>query len=118
MTTIQGLDHIALAVPNLDEEVQRLTLSLGMVVQSRNEHYALVADPVSGFKIELTETTEQQAQFRHLGFRATDVDAAHEALVGAGLVSIEGPHRREMARMRTAFLKEPSGIEVQLVDYD
>lgn len=25
---------------------------------------------------------------------------------------------REMARMRTAFLKEPSGIEVQLVTYD
>jgi catechol 2,3-dioxygenase-like lactoylglutathione lyase family enzyme len=118
MTNVHVLDHIAFAVPNLDEEVERLTGALGMVVQNRNEHYALVADPVSGFKIELNETAEPVAQFRHLGFRTANVDAAHDALVEAGLASTEAPHRREFARMRTAFLREPSGIEVQLVAYD
>lgn len=41
MANIEGFDHIALAVPNLDAQVERFTAMLGMVVQRRNEHYAL-----------------------------------------------------------------------------
>ena len=118
MTGINSFDHIALAVPNLAEEVERLTTMMGMVVQAQFETYALVADPVSGFKIELSPSEDGEAHFRHLGFTTPDVDADHDALVEAGMASTEAPHRREFARMRTAFLKEPSGLEVQLVDYD
>ena len=118
MANVQALDHIAFAVPNLNEEVERLTGALGMKILSRNDQYALLADPASGFKIELNETSEPVAQFRHLGFTTVDVDASHDALVKAGLASTEPPHRREFAKMRTAFLKEPSGIEVQVVTYD
>ena len=30
----------------------------------------------------------------------------------------EAPHRRDFARMYTSFLKQPGGLEVQLVKYD
>jgi catechol 2,3-dioxygenase-like lactoylglutathione lyase family enzyme len=118
MADISGFDHIALAVPNLDEQIERLTTLMGMVVQSRSERYALVADPRSGFKIELSLSADAETHFRHMGFRTSDVDAGHQALVDSGFISTEGPHRRDFAKMYTAFLKDESGLEVQLVKYD
>jgi catechol 2,3-dioxygenase-like lactoylglutathione lyase family enzyme len=118
--TITGpaLDHIAVTVPNLDEHVRRLTTAFGMLLRSRSEGYALVVDPTSGFKIELSPSEDDGVHFRHLGFRALDVDGAHQDLLDAGMQSSEAPHRREFARMYTSFLKEPGGLEVQLVKYD
>jgi catechol 2,3-dioxygenase-like lactoylglutathione lyase family enzyme len=113
-----GFDHVAFAVPDLDQQVERLTGMLGMVVERRSEHYALVADPNSGFKIELSDSQDGQAHFRHLGFRTDDVESAHASLVESGMTSTEAPHRRDFAKMQTSFLKEQSGLEVQLVKYD
>jgi catechol 2,3-dioxygenase-like lactoylglutathione lyase family enzyme len=113
-----SLDHIALTVPDLDEQVERLTSAFGMTVQSRSDRYALVSDPASGFKIELSRSDDSEVHFRHLGFRTDDVDAAHETLTKAGMETSEAPHRRDFARMYTSFLKDPGGVEVQLVKYD
>lgn len=113
-----SLDHIALTVPNLDEQVERLKNAFGMVVQSRLDGYALVADPASGFKIELSRSDDSDVHFRHLGFRTSDVDAAHQSLAEAGMDTSEAPHRRDFAGMHTSFLKDPGGVEVQLVKYD
>src|SRR5688572_25998741 len=118
MTEITSFDHIALAVPDLKQQIERLTTMMGMVVQVQSDTYAVVADPVSGFKIELSPSADGEAHFRHLGFTTPDVDADHDTLVNAGMASTEAPHRRDFAKMRTAFLKEQSGLEVQLVDYD
>jgi catechol 2,3-dioxygenase-like lactoylglutathione lyase family enzyme len=118
MNTTPAFDHIALTVPDLDEQVERLTGAFGMVVQSRSERFALVADPASGLTLELSLSDDSEVHFRHLGFRADDVDGAHEALVEAGMEVGEAPHRRDFARMYTSFLKQPGGLEVQLVKYD
>ena len=118
MKTTPAFDHIALTVPDLDQQVERLTNSFGMVVQSRSERFALVIDPATGFKIELSRSDDAEVHFRHLGFGADDVDGAHERLVEAGMEVSEAPHRRDFARMYTSFLKEPGGLEVQLVKYD
>jgi catechol 2,3-dioxygenase-like lactoylglutathione lyase family enzyme len=113
-----GIDHIALTVPNLDEQLDRLTTAFGMVVEGRSEFFALIADPVSGLKIELSRSDDSEVHFRHLGFRADDVDGAHDTLVEAGMETSEPPHRRDFARMYTSFLKQRGGLEVQLVKYD
>ena len=113
-----GIDHIALAVPDLDAQVDRLTSAFGMVVESRTDFFALLADPASGLKLELGRSDDDDVHLRHLGFRADDVDGAHEHLVGAGMETGEAPHRRDFARMYTSFLKQPGGVEVQLVKYD
>ena len=113
-----GIDHIALTVPNLDAHVELLTSAFGMVVEGRVDGFALVADPASGLKIELSRSDDSQVHFRHLGFRADDVDGAHVTLVESGMESSETPHRRDFARMYTSFLRQPGGLEVQLVKYD
>ena len=112
------LDHIALNAPNLDQLIDRLTGAFGMVVEVRSEHFALLADPASGLKLELGRSPDAEVHFRHFGFRTDDVDAAHETLAGAGMEVSAAPHRRDFARMYTSFLKEPDGLEVQLVKYD
>lgn len=113
-----GIDHIALTVPDLDEQVDRLTGQFGLVVESRLDFFAVLADPVTGLKMELSRSDDDEVHFRHLGFRADDVDGAHEGLVAAGMETSEAPHRRDFARMYTSFLKQRGGLEVQLVRYD
>jgi catechol 2,3-dioxygenase-like lactoylglutathione lyase family enzyme len=113
-----GIDHIALTVPDLDDQVDRLTSEFGMVVEGRTDFFALIADPASGLKIELGRSDDSQVHFRHLGFRAEDVDRTHESLVEAGMESTEAPHRRDFAGMYTSYLKQQGGLEVQLVKYD
>ena len=118
MKTTPIFDHIALTVPNLDEQIERLTDAFGMVVQSRFERFALVSDPATGLKLELSPSDDSEVHIRHLGFRTDDVDGAHESLVEAGMEVGEAPHRRDFARMYTSFLRQSGGLEVQLVKYD
>lgn len=113
-----GIDHIALAVPNLDDQVDRLASAFGMVVDARSDFFALITDPASGLKIELSRSDDTEVHFRHFGFCADDVDATHERLVGAGMETSEAPHRRDFASMYTSFLTQQGGVEVQLVKYD
>jgi catechol 2,3-dioxygenase-like lactoylglutathione lyase family enzyme len=113
-----GIDHIALTVPDLDAQIDRLTNELGMVVESRMDLFAIVSDPVTGLKLELGRSDDGEVHFRHFGFRADDVDSTHQHLVDAGMASSEAPHRRDFARMYTSFLKQDGGVEVQLVKYD
>jgi catechol 2,3-dioxygenase-like lactoylglutathione lyase family enzyme len=111
-------DHIALTVPDLDPQIDRLTSEFGMVVESRMDGFAVLADPSTGLKFELSRSEDAEVHFRHLGFRADDVDAAHASLVEAGMENGQTPHRRDFARMYTSYLQQPGGIEVQLVKYD
>jgi catechol 2,3-dioxygenase-like lactoylglutathione lyase family enzyme len=113
-----GIDHIALTVPDLDEQVDRLTSAFGMVVEARSDFFAIVTDPASGLKLELGRSDDSDVHFRHFGFRADDVDGAHDSLVKAGMETSEAPHRRDFAGMYTSFLKQQGGVEVQLVKYD
>lgn len=113
-----GIDHIALTVPDLDEQLDRLMSAFGMVVEVRTDFFAIVSDPVSGVKLELGRSDDSDVHFRHFGFRADDVDGAHDSLVEAGMETSEAPHRRDFAAMYTSFLKQRGGLEVQLVKYD
>ncbi len=113
-----ALDHIALAVPNLEDHVERLTTAFGMVAQFRSDHFALVVDPGSDLTLELTSSDDGEVHLLHLGFRADDVDAAHASLVAAGMETTAAPHRRDFAGMYTSFLQQQGGVEVQLVKYD
>jgi catechol 2,3-dioxygenase-like lactoylglutathione lyase family enzyme len=118
MTKTPTLDHIAFTTPDLDQLVDRLADDFGMLIEARTENFALLADPASRLKLELGRSRDESVHFRHLGFRTDDVDVAHTTLVDAGMEVSEAPHRRDFARMYTSFLKQPGGLELQLVKYD
>lgn len=118
MSIAPAFDHIAFTVPDLNGLVDRLTGDFGMIAEVRSDQFALVVDPASGLKLELGQSGDAGVHLRHLGFRADDVGRAHESLVEAGMEDAIAPHRRDFARMFTSFLKEPGGLEIQLVKYD
>jgi Glyoxalase/Bleomycin resistance protein/Dioxygenase superfamily len=118
VTASPAFDHIALAVPNLDEQVERLTSALGMVVRLRFPGFAVIVDPGTDVKFELSASDDGEVHVRHLGFRADDVDAAHATLVATGMDTSAAPHRQDFASMYTSSLQEPGCVEVQLVKYD
>ena len=64
--------------------------------KSRSERFAIVADPASGLKLELSRSDDSEVHVRHLGFRADDLDSAHQTLVEAGMEVSEAPHRRRL----------------------
>lgn len=113
-----GIDHIAFTVPDLDQQVDRLTGTFGLVADMRNDVFAVLRDPVTGLKLELGRSDDAEVHVRHLGFRADDVEGTHQELVASGMATSEAPHRRDFAAMFTSFLTQPGGIEVQLVRYD
>ncbi|HUP84552.1 MAG TPA: hypothetical protein VM143_02685 [Acidimicrobiales bacterium] len=45
-----GIDHIALAVPDFETQLDRLTNAFGMVVDSRFGTFAVLRDPVTGLQ--------------------------------------------------------------------
>ena len=113
-----GIDHIALNVPDLDAQIERLTAAMGLVIEHRVGDFALMSDPTNGLKLELGRSEDDRVHFRHFGFRAVDVDRAHQHLVDTGMETIEEPHRRDFAAMYTSFLHQQGCVEVQLVNYD
>jgi catechol 2,3-dioxygenase-like lactoylglutathione lyase family enzyme len=112
------LDHFALTVPDLDAQVARLTTEFGMVAERSMPGFAVIVDPVTGFRFELSSSADDEVHLRHLGFRTDDVDAAHASLVAAGMGVAQEPHRQDFAGMYTSYLAQPGGVEVQLVAYD
>ena len=119
---IQGLDHIALGVSNLDERIDFFTDTLGMQLKRLGKHVstggrmAFLAD-ASGFKIELIETDSDQPAILHLAYRTDNVEVEHARLVSAGYRSIRGPHELPAARAMTALLEDPFRLQVQIVTY-
>lgn len=118
MSKAPVLDHIAFTVPDLDALIERLTNAFGMVVETHAGNFAVVVDTASGLKFELGKSGDAGVHFRHLGFRADELDSAHASLADAGMQVSQPPHRRDFARMHTSFLKQSDGFEIQLVKYD
>ena len=113
-----GIDHIALTVPDLDLQVDRLTTTFGMAIESRTPDFAVLADTATGLRLELGRSDDGEVHVRHIGFQADDLDSAHEQLIAAGMETAQRPHRRDATRMYTSFLRQPGIVEVQLVRYD
>ena len=107
--------HIDFVVP---EHVIDKAAVPAFLISLQFDGFAIVRDPATGITLELGRSEDAEVHFRHLGFRADDVDGAHEGLVAAGMQTDEAPHRRDFAGMYTSFLAQPGGLGVQLVRYD
>ena len=118
MTTFPAFDHIALTVPDLANQVERLSHDLGLEVRMRSEHFAVLVDPRTDVKLELSRSDDDEVHLRHLGFRTDDVDSAHASLVAAGMQTRAAPQRQDFAAMYTSYLTQAGGAEIQLVNYD
>ncbi len=52
-----------------------------------------------------------------MAYRVDNVEAERQGLVAKGFGSIRGPHAPAAAKATTALLEDPSGLQIQLIQY-
>jgi len=118
-----SLDHFALAVADLDERIAFFTSHMGMALRrmgkenSTGNRIAMLADPSSGFKLELIESADRSG-LQHIARRVEDVQGTYDQMVAAGLKPLREPHRIGAAKAESALVEDPSGLKVQIIHYD
>jgi lactoylglutathione lyase len=119
-------------VKDLERTVRFYTEVLGMRVESRkvldkaNATLVFLADGEAGrggdgHRIELTfnhdgRDYELGSQFGHFAFEVADLDAEQQRLAGSGLSFTRGPYRVSEGGSRIAFIKDPDGMEIELIE--
>ncbi len=97
---------------------------LGLTVTSRTEiphaHEAIVEQPGRGGKLQLAQHADRDGPIRpgslwKLYVNTDDCEAAHHAAVGAGHPSLVPPMRLDRWPVTIAFVGDPDGYQVELV---
>ena len=120
----EGIDHFAMGVRDLDEQIRLLTTTQGWRLIRTGTQYstgnriAMLADPRTGFKLELVETRSERPELLHVAYQVEDVDGEHRRLTEAGYTTVSPPHQLKAARAYTALLEDPTGLKVQIIRYD
>ncbi len=130
-----AIDHVGVAVPDLDEAKRLYTETFGMTVahEETNEEQgvreAMVSVGASGSSIQLLaplDETSTIAKFldrsgpglQQLAYRVTDVDAVSAVLRERGVRLLYDEPRRGTANSRINFIhpKDAGGVLVELVE--
>ena len=130
-----AIDHVGVAVPDLDEAKRLYTETFGMTVahEETNEEQgvreAMVSVGASGSSIQLLaplDETSTIAKFldrsgpglQQLAYRVTDVDAVSAVLRERGVRLLYDVPRRGTANSRINFIhpKDAGGVLVELVE--
>lgn len=116
---IRGIDHIAIAVEDLDASIALFEKVFGLKVKHREEiagyGVRLATIPTAGAAIELVQGTtpdspitkfvkERGPGMHHVAMEVTDIDAALAALGGKGVQVIDKTARPGKEGSRVAFI--------------
>lgn len=130
------LDHIGLAVADLDAQARWYTEALGLTASSPFEIAALgirgvfVVDPDEHWAIELLAREGSSAGLQaadpptalltrgygHICLRVADVDETYDRLIAAGATDRMSPQPAPEAGVRMAFVADPEGHLIELLD--
>jgi catechol 2,3-dioxygenase-like lactoylglutathione lyase family enzyme len=121
--TLAKLDHVAIAVPNLEQSIAIFVRTAGLrllrrgTVGTTGAKLAMLGDR-TGMKIELIESPDTTAPlFLHLAFQTDDVDASIQQAETDGWTVGRGPNEIAAAKARSAFLTDADGFEFQVLSY-
>jgi methylmalonyl-CoA/ethylmalonyl-CoA epimerase len=133
MQVLSKVDHIGIAVSNLDEAIKLYKDVLGLelhgveVVEEQKVKVAFL--PLGDTEVELLESTSPEgpiAKFieakgqgiQHLAFRVDDIEAALEEMKAKGMRLIDEKPRYGAGGARIAFLhpKSTNGVLIELCE--
>lgn len=127
------IDHIGIAVANLDEALKLYTEVLGLTVhgtETVEEQKVKVAFlPIGDTEVELLESTDPEgpiAKFieakgqgiQHIAFRVSNIEEALEAMKAKGIRLIDEKPRYGAGGAKIAFLhpKSTNGVLIELCE--
>ncbi len=119
---IQGIEHTAIASPDLNRLAQWYVEKLGFVVNYRSSSgKALFLKAPNGSMIEVIESNAnprhaadmKEPGLRHMALAVADFDAAYESLKAAGVEFIA--EKASSGGNTTAFFRDPEGNILHLL---
>jgi lactoylglutathione lyase len=119
--------HTSITVKDLEQSLNFYTKILGLEFERRVEvpenkaAIAFVRDPQSGMRIELTYWKEKKDftdgdQLDHMGFEVPDVRKAVEEFRKQGVTVAKEPYSLQGRSGTIAFITDPNGIWIELVE--
>ncbi|HKY60895.1 MAG TPA: VOC family protein [Gemmatimonadota bacterium] len=119
--------HTMIRVKDLDRSVRFYTRVLGLrearrkVLEKADATLVFMVDAAGHHPIELTFNHDGRDyqlgdQFGHLAFGVEDLDTAREELARHGVEFTRGPYRVGEGGSRIAFIRDPDGIEIELIE--
>lgn len=114
-------------VTDLERSVRFYTDVLGLreqrrkVLEKADATLVFLTDAAGAHAIELTYNHDGRGydlgtQFGHFAFGVPDLDAARAELAGHGVDFTRGPYTVSAGGNRIAFIKDPDGIELELIE--
>ena len=119
--------HTMIRVKDLERSVRFYTEVLGLreqrrkVLEKADATLVFLSDDTGHHAIELTYNHDGREyelgnQFGHLALGVPDLEAAREELAGRGVEFSRGPYRVSEGGSMIAFVRDPDGIEIELVE--
>jgi lactoylglutathione lyase len=121
--------HTMIRVKDLERSVRFYTEVLGLreqrrrVLEKADATLVFLVDERGHHPIELTynhdgRDYELGNQFGHFAFAVGNLDQVQEELAGHGVEFSRGPYRVSEGGSRIAFIQDPDGIEIELIERD
>lgn len=117
MGIINGIDHVSIIVPDVDQAVKFYCGGLGLTLKRRDDYNAIVVTP-DGVIMEICpEGTEQwdTSGITHICLNTYDVDLTFKRALewGAVISRPDDPEPYTYNNLRMAFVRTPSGEELE-----
>jgi len=125
---IKKIDHIAIAVNDIEEAARLYVDTLGLEVQSietvQEQSVRTAIIPVGETKVELVESTDAEGPIakyiqkrgeglHHMAFEVEDIESMMDVLRSKGMALIDEKPRHGVENTRIAFL-HPKGAKILL----
>jgi len=126
---IEGIDHIAITVRDLNESLEFYTKLLGLTVVRKMEtpDMNIVFLQAGETKIELFGLKKEKTNapipigtkdlgLKHIAFKVDNVEALAKDLKDKGINFIRGPEKT-VAGLTIAFFKDPNDVSIELIQW-
>ena len=119
--------HTMIRVSDLDRSVRFYTDVLGLreqrrkVLEKADATLVFLGDEAGHHAIELTYNHDGRRyelgnQFGHFALGVGDLEATREELAARGIEFSRGPYRVSEGGSMIAFIRDPDGIEIELIE--